>query len=127
MKSLFVLYRYDTNAYYTLSYAFDSKGILEAEYLYASAKEFTGGKVNFTNAPSIQGFQNFDELKDFVFDLCRERNSDRAVLLTFEQFNEAIDESTNSEELLSNLAGKGESLENLGLEENKGLLGKIFG
>lgn len=127
MKSLFVLYRYDTYAFYTLSYAFDSKGILEAESIYASAKEFTGGKVHFLNPPSVQGFQNFDDLKDFVFDLCRERNADRAVLLTFEQFNEAIEDSSNAEELINHLATKGESLENLAVDEGKGLLGKIFG
>jgi len=127
MKCLFVLYSYNNHTQYSLSYAFDSQGIVESEGIYASAKEFTNGNVSFLRPPAIQGFKSFEQLKDFVFNICRERSADRVVLLTHEQFNEAIEESSNSEDLMINLTTKGESLENLGLDDNKSLLGKIFG
>lgn len=127
MKSLFAIYAYRGEQGYALYHVFDEEGGLDFESLLQFVEGHPGLVMNPRYFPYLVGFESLDQVKTLAFELCREREADRVVLLTPQDYNEVIEEHSHPEPFFQALASRGESMENLEERSSKGgLLGKIF-
>lgn len=126
MKNLFLIYGHNPQLNYTIYGVFEPHGGFDTEALASFFQEERGHQVNPSSLPYISGILSFEELKNHAFELCRERRCDRIVLLSLDDYNQALEENSSPEEFFKHLSLNGESLENLGEEGSKGLLGKLF-
>lgn len=108
---------------YGLFYVFDAAGLVERDVLHECYKEVFSQEAH--ERPCFGPFESQDDLTRFAFKLCEKRESQKTVILSQEEYNQALEEAHSKEELLSVLEKAGRSVENLE-GPKKGLFGKIF-
>ena len=82
----------------------------EVESLY---QEITGvSSLNSNDGQTVGPFQNIEEVRRFSYLLCQRLNSSKIRLLSVDDFNNAIRNSSSKEELMSSLISVADHLEN---------------
>ena len=71
-------------------------------------------------------FATLDDLNRFSFDLCQEIESSKIVVVSVEEYNQAIENIVSFEEILVLLSSCGEVIENLDKSGGKNIWNRFF-
>ena len=127
--NIFVVYgqdHYKQDQSYFAFALFSDAGIIEREQIVRSYEsEIDTWKLSQSDE-RIGPFINLEYLQKFSFSLCQRLNASQIILLSIDSYNEAVEKSSNVNELMEQLSHHGDILKNIDSDSKKGILDRIF-
>lgn len=128
-ENIFLVYGQDhfknDQSYFALA-LFSDAGMVEREHIVRSYEsEIDTWKLSNSDE-RIGPFINLEYLQKFSFSLCQRLDASQIVLLSVDSYNEAVEKSSNVNELMDQLSHHGDILKNIDNDGKKGILDRIF-
>ena len=129
-ESIICIYTFSDNlgerdsAYY-VSYAYNSRGILDQEMIEKIYDQTAKQEIEW-RGEQFGPFDDLTGLNKFAYNLTQEFKAAGVGVLSVDEYNSCLDQSSDSIELKKKIFESSNKIENPDFKNDKGLLSKIF-